>query len=409
MLRVFGHYIAYPALFLAFLETLLFFCILYFLANVPLGLGLSIVAYEADTQLLTLLTAVNFLSMVSVGLYNRSVFFKLRSSIQRGAITFPLIFIVLSVFLYLYGGAAQVQTDAYYGVCMVAVTAFFVVTSIVRGIFIDVIDLDVFKRRVLVFGCGPLAKKIDELARHSAKGHFSTVGYIGFGEETSAPDLNPVLPEDLVERRHALAEFVRQRHVDEIVVAARERRRQKGKRGVGLPVWDLLECKMSGIRISTYSAFWERESGRIDLDELQPGWLIFGEGFRVNWFLRFVERTFDVVVSAAFLAFTLPIFLFTAIAIKFSSRGPVFYRQERVGAGGKTFRLLKFRSMREDAEKDGTPRWATADDDRITWIGHFIRKTRIDEMPQVINVLKGEMSFVGPRPERPYFVEALGK
>jgi len=105
----------------------------------------------------------------------------------------------------------------------------------------------------------------------------------------------------------------------------------------------------------------------------------------------------------------LPVFLFTAIAIKLSSRGPVFYRQERVGVGGKTFRLLKFRSMREDAEKDGTPQWASADDDRITWIGHFIRKTRIDEMPQVINVLKGEMSFVGPRPERPYFVEALGK
>ena|GEM_PF-5919246 len=241
MLRVFGHYIAYPALFLAFLETLLFFCILYFLANVPLGLGFSIVAHGADTQILSLLTVVNFLSMVSVGLYNRSVFFKLRSSIQRGAKTFPLIFIVLCVFLYLYGGVAQVRTDAYYGVCMVAVTAFFLVTSIVRGIFIDVIDLDVFKRRVLVFGCGPLAEKIDQLAKHTAKGHFGTVGYLAFGEERNEAGLRPILPEDLLERRHALAEFVRQWHVDEIVVAAKERRRQKGRRDVGLPVWDLLE------------------------------------------------------------------------------------------------------------------------------------------------------------------------
>ena len=409
MLRIFGHYIALPALLLAFLETVIFFGLLYFLAHMPVGLGLTLPSEDTSTQIPAILSGVSFLALVAVGMYNRSVFFRTRSSVKRGMIAAPLVFIAQSVFLFVYGGVMQIDTDPYYAVVMVTVAAFFPLTWIIRSVFINAVNLDVFRRRVLVFGYGPLARNIDGLRQHQHKGHFTVVGYVRFGEEADSTPLHPVLSNDLLDRRHALAGYVREHQVDEIVVAARERRRPAGKLGQGLPVWDLLECKFGGTRVSTYASFFEREAARIDLDELQPGWLIFSDGFRINWFLRFVERSFDVVVSGGFLLFTLPIFLFTALAIKANSRGPVFYKQERVGMDGRPFRLMKFRSMRQDAEKDGVPRWATTNDDRITAVGQFIRKTRIDEMPQVINVLKGEMSFVGPRPERPFFVEALRK
>ena len=266
-----------------------------------------------------------------------------------------------------------------------------------------------FKRKVLVLGTGPLAAKIEGIARETERGHFTVVGYLELGDEKAASNLGPVLPRDLLERRHALADFVRQNRIEEIVVVSRERRRPAGKLGPGLPVWDLLECKLEGARITPYADFWEREARQIDLDELQPSWLIFSEGFRVNSFTQYRTRFLDLLVSFCFLIAALPLFLLTALCIKLTSPGPVLYRQERVGRGGKTFQLLKFRSMVTDAEKDGVPKWAQANDDRVTPIGNFIRKTRIDEVPQVINVLKGEMSFVGPRPERPFFVESLQK
>ncbi len=193
---------------------------------------------------------------------------------------------------------------------------------------------------------------------------------------------------------------MRERDIEEIVVAVDERRG-------GTPVDALLECKLQGVAVSGYSAFWERETGKMDLDALYPSWLIFSDGFVGSWIQTAIKRFFDVVVSLLLLFFSFPVLVLTAILIALESRGPVFYRQERVGLNGKTFMLVKFRSMRTDAEQDGVPRWADVDDDRVTRVGSFIRKTRIDEIPQVFNVLKGEMSFVGPRPERPFFVEEL--
>ena len=225
MLRVFGHYIAYPALFLAGLEVLLFFVISYLLAVVPLGIGASVPEGRANEELIALIAVVNFLAMVSVGLYNRSVFFRLRSSMYREAITFPLIFIVLCVFLYAFGVLAQYNTDPYYGVVMLAIIAFYPASSIARGVFIDVVNLDVFKRRVLVIGVGPLAARIESLVGSAHRGQFTVVGYIRYGdqEHVNRP-LEPTIPGDLLERRHALALFVRDHNVDEIVVAIRERR-----------------------------------------------------------------------------------------------------------------------------------------------------------------------------------------
>lgn len=402
MLRLFRHYIPFPALSLAFLETVLFFLLLHLLVNLRAYYwGWEFLGDHADTNLISFVAAVAFLSLASVGMYNREVFFNIQSMISRGIVAYPLIFIVISAFLYLYGTILGAQTQTYYVICLVGVTLFFPLTIFVRGIFVEAVNLDVFKRQVLVLGAGSLAGKIGALMSSAHGRHFNIVGFVGLEDNGADCPLIPALGRDLVERRHALAEFVRENGIDEIVVASDERR--------GLPVRYLLECKMGGVQVTDFPTFWEREAGQIDLESLQPSWLIFSDGFKLDWFRLFVKRAFDVIVSASFLIFTLPITLMTAIAIKLGSPGPVFYRQERVGRGGRRYRIYKFRSMRTDAEKDGVPRWADTQDDRITAIGHFIRKTRIDEIPQVINVLLGHMSFVGPRPERPFFVETLSE
>jgi len=192
--------------------------------------------------------------------------------------------------------------------------------------------------------------------------------------------------------------------VVEVVVAMDDRRR-------GFPISDLLQCRLAGIDVTELLTFLERETGRVRIDILNPTWIIFGEGFRRDPLRRITARALDLAASFVVLAFALPVMLLTAIAIKVEEgwRAPVFYRQRRVGLLGREFELLKFRSMRTDAEKDGQARWAMKRDPRITRVGAFIRKTRIDELPQILNVLRGRMSFVGPRPERPEFVHELAE
>jgi len=155
------------------------------------------------------------------------------------------------------------------------------------------------------------------------------------------------------------------------------------------------------------SAFFERHGGKVQIDNLRESWFIFGHGFRQGIVRMAVKRCFDIAASLTLLLLALPVMLCAAIAIKLNSVGPVIYRQERVGLGGRTFNVLKFRSMRTDAEKDGKPQWAQAGDSRVTRVGRFMRLTRIDELPQIFNVLRGEMSLVGPRPERPFFVDQI--
>ncbi|WP_276968345.1 exopolysaccharide biosynthesis polyprenyl glycosylphosphotransferase, partial [Metallibacterium scheffleri] len=175
-----------------------------------------------------------------------------------------------------------------------------------------------------------------------------------------------------------------------------------------MPTEQLLLCKSAGIRIFSDVEFRERQFRRVDLDRLCPEWLVFAEGAFASRLGQATKRGFDLAVSAGMLLVTLPLMLLIALIIKLDSPGPVFYRQERVGLHGKTFMLLKFRSMRTDAEAAG-PVWARTADPRVTRVGRFIRRTRIDELPQLLNVLRGEMSFVGPRPERPHFIAELAR
>ncbi|WP_206171880.1 TIGR03013 family XrtA/PEP-CTERM system glycosyltransferase [Thiorhodococcus mannitoliphagus] len=194
------------------------------------------------------------------------------------------------------------------------------------------------------------------------------------------------------------------READEILVAVKDRRGS-------LPMEQFLDCRMAGISILEPQSFFERELGLVKLDFLTPSWLVHADGFRQGTLTLAIKRFMDVSVALIFLLLLAPIMLLTVLAIAVESRfrHPVFYRQTRVGVNGIAFKVLKFRSMRVDAEADGKARWATKGDPRITRVGAFIRKARIDELPQILNVLKGEMSFVGPRPERPEFVEELAR
>jgi sugar transferase (PEP-CTERM system associated) len=261
--------------------------------------------------------------------------------------------------------------------------------------------LDALKCRILVLGAGHRANGLLELLRRDGTKRMMVHGFMDLGGQMRLS--NAAVPADLVVGETGrLSDYAGRHGITEIVVALDDRR------GV-LPGRELLDCKLRGIRVTDASAFYEREAGQVDLDNLYPSWLIFSDGFRRGWTAGALKRLFDVAVSAAFLVLMLPLMACTAIAIRLDSGGPVFYRQIRVGLDGRHFRVLKFRSMTVDAEPDGRPRWAGANDSRITRVGAFIRKTRIDETPQMLNVLRGEMSLVGPRPERPAFVDYLSR
>ncbi|MEO1421341.1 MAG: TIGR03013 family XrtA/PEP-CTERM system glycosyltransferase, partial [Pseudomonadota bacterium] len=200
----------------------------------------------------------------------------------------------------------------------------------------------------------------------------------------------------------SLIEYCQRHEIDEIVIAQDDRR---GK----LPIRELLECRRESIDITDVMNFLERETGKLNLNLVSPSWLIFENGFRRQLPRRIAQRVFDVLSSSAVLLLASPIMLVTAILIYLEDGRPIFYRQERVGKGNIRFNVLKFRSMRTDAEAEGKAVWAKQDDDRVTKVGRVIRKLRIDELPQLINVLAGHMSVVGPRPERPEFVEKLSE
>jgi len=197
---------------------------------------------------------------------------------------------------------------------------------------------------------------------------------------------------------------VEENRIDEIVLAADDRRK-------GLPVQDILDCKMSGVEVVDLLTFFERETSKIRLDILHPSWLYLSDGFRNSMFRRLSKWLFDITVVLFLLPFVLPIMAMVtaAILVENRGRGPVLYRQTRVTENGRLFPIYKFRSMQSDAEHDGVARWAVKNDARITRIGSVLRKYRLDELPQLFNILRGDMSFVGPRPERPEFVEKLSK
>jgi len=257
---------------------------------------------------------------------------------------------------------------------------------------------DLFKRRILVLGAGHNADLINtRMRRGSDRRAFSLIGFVPIeGQEAFVPDSMRVKAPD------GLADIVHRLQISEVVVAPDERRG-------GLPMEEMLTCVQRGVAMTDLSTFFEREAGLVTTNLCDPSWLVFSGGFDHSTSRCMNKRLFDVLAASALLLIAWPFMALVALLVRLESSGPILYQQTRIGEGGRPFELIKFRSMRVDAEGDGVARWAQRGDDRTTRVGKFIRLTRLDELPQLFNILRGEMSIVGPRPERPQFVDMLSR
>lgn len=401
-MKVLGRYFAPYLVFLAALDGALFFvawgalgygqhcagCYFDNLANVKLG--------EA-----AFLTAVFLMVAAAAGFYTRDAIANFRVLTTRFLVAWPFVFIPAAAFFLIADSAHWLNSGSSLGSLVLAILQLMLALFTVRAIIVWCFGGDLMSRRILVLGQGPLADATISFIRDSGHSYLQHVDTVP-SEPPASParslngNLALVAQPDAGTSLLAIAQASR---IDEIVVATSDRR--------GLPVWELLQCKLAGVTVVDYLTFWERETGQVDIFHAGADWFAFSDGFRLDGARRAIKRAMDVAVSLVFLIWTLPITLLAALAIRLETPGPIFYRQERVGLNGELFRVWKFRSMRQDAEGDGVPRWAANDDDRVTRVGRLIRKARIDEIPQVFNVLSGEMSFIGPRPERPFFVKQL--
>jgi sugar transferase (PEP-CTERM system associated) len=390
MVRLFKHYIPHAVLLLGLFDV--------FLLALAAELGWRLRAEQIGLALTTPaargwelfgFVSVMLTAMISVGVYNAESLRSLRYAGARLLVAVSLGTIALSFTDWVLNGAHFWRSTLAYAMGL-AIALMMVNRLLIGGI----LGAHAFRRRVLVLGSGNRAERLRQLGERPESG-FVIVGYVGMS------DAKPVI-EEAINRNaiHNLKRFVENLGVSEVVLALEERRNS-------LPLSDLLRIKTAGVHVNDFSSFIERETGRVDLDTVNPSWLIFSDGFSSGRAVSSVaKRLFDVTASSLLLALTLPLIVLFALIVKIDSRGPAFFRQRRVGLYGQSFDVIKLRSMRTDAEAGGA-QWATANDPRVTRVGNFIRKVRIDELPQTWSVLKGEMSFVGPRPERPEFVADL--
>lgn len=393
MIRFFRHYVPLNLLLLVMLEALILCGAMY------LGVSARFLdSHAIPDDLNPLLPKATAFTLVMLGLMTASGLYDLESQggvralLQRLGLSFGLGLVTMSLLFYFFP-TLLVGRGAF--LLAFGLALFGILVS--RALFIRWAHVGVLKKRALVLGTGSRAAHIEALlTRRGPVSNTQVIGYLPMGGSHHFVDHARIL-----DTRESLPELAARLQISEIILAVRDRR------GGGMPVQALLECKLRGIHILELSSFFERENGHLQLDSMNASWMILAEGFTQGMLRDTVKRLFDLLVSAAVLAVTLPIMALAALLIKLESPGPVLYRQERVGQGGRPFTILKFRSMCVDAEKDGKPRWAGQNDSRITLVGRIIRRTRIDELPQIFNVFFGEMSFVGPRPERPYFVQDL--
>jgi sugar transferase (PEP-CTERM system associated) len=396
MIRIFSHFVSGKLVLLFVLEALVLMLAGY------VGLIFHLLAYGGENPGLSAAVSVEAIVfglgmlsvMIGMGLYHLDFWDDVRSVHIRLGIALMLGGVIAMALI------SSLGPSQYWGPDGFVVTVIFALggSALLRLAFHRWGNLGTFKPRVLVLGTGSRVLKLAEFADRNP--NHSVVGYVALQPATHYVPLSRVLP---MLPGESLLSVVKKYAIDQIVVAIRERR------GGGLPVQELLACRMHGVKVTELSTFYEREYRQLLLESLNASWMVLGEGFRQNMLRASVKRLFDLVASGALLLLTLPVLLVAALCIFLESGLPLFYRQERVGQGGRVFTIYKLRSMKNSAESDGTPRWAAQNDDRTTRVGRIIRKLRIDELPQIINVFKGEMSFVGPRPERPFFVDQLVK
>jgi sugar transferase (PEP-CTERM system associated) len=391
MIRLFKHYVPNAVLLLGLFDIVLL------LAAAELGwtiragqIGMAVEPMATRIPQLASFACCLELAMVAVGVYGADALRSLRIAGARLLIAISLGTIFLSLIFFLIPPLTFWRSNLLY-----AMGFSIVLLMGLRILLGKTLGSQVFKRRIVVLGAGPRAARLKALAA-SPSAAFVVVGYVSMNEG------NRVIPEAIArDAIYNLADHVVLLNASEVVLALEERRN-------ALPLKDLLRIKTTGVHVNEISTFLERETGRVDLDSVNPSWLIFSDGFSSSRMLSSLfKRLFDIVASLTLLVLTLPLIVLTALAVKLESRGPAFYRQRRVGLYNQGFDCIKLRSMRQDAEAAGQAMWAEKDDPRITRVGRIIRKLRIDELPQTWSVLKGEMSFVGPRPERPQFVDEL--
>lgn len=390
MIRLFKHYVPNAVLLLGVLDVILLLVageLGWIWRQQQLGLTPDPIISRVP-QLITFAVTME-IAMVSVGVYGADALQSMRHATARLIVSISLGIIFLSAIFFL------AQVDYWRSNLLYAMGISIVSLVFLRILLGKTLGSQAFKRRIVVLGAGARAERLKQLSKTPGAA-FAVVGYISMSEA------NRVIPEAIArDAIYNLADHVVLLNASEVVLALEERRN-------ALPLKDLLRIKTTGVHVNEISTFLERETGRVDLDSVSPSWLIFSDGFSSGRMLSSMfKRLFDISASLVLLVLALPLIILGAIAVKLDSKGPAFYRQRRVGLYGVGFDIIKLRSMRIDAEVAGQAVWAEKDDPRITRVGRFIRKCRIDELPQCWSVLKGEMSFVGPRPERPQFVEDL--
>jgi len=395
--RIFHSYLKTPFLLLIIFETCVLFIAVY---------AASYIRFYPDKSLFTekfddlwnvglVFAVITILSMLATGLYQGQIREGFAGVLIRIVISFVASTVLTSLIFYLFPGLVLGR-----GIMAISYLQSFFVIATARAVFTELVDSSAFKTRVLVYGAGETAAHIDaKLRRKADRRGFDIVGYILLPGQTCKINKAKLIIID-----KPLVAFSREIEIDEIVVATSDINTE-------ISVDELVNCKLNGIGVVDILSFFEREVGQIRVDILEPTWLVTSEGFRQSKIQNSIKKVFDITVSFVILTIAAPFLILTAIAILIEDgmKAPIFYSQQRVGRQGIIFKVYKFRSMREDAEKPGEAVWAAKTDDRVTRVGAFIRKTRLDEFPQILNVLNGTMSFVGPRPERPQFSEELEK
>ena len=387
MIRIFHHYVSRMAFILVLMELVLLF-----------GAGGVAMLLWGQAPARFYIPAGSFaalilLSMAGLGLYQQQVREDARAMMLRLLPAMPLGFALHAALAQLLPGIALGKAGGLAlltGGCGVL---------LVRVLLHSSAHSTMLTERLIVVGEGQVARECLELAARTRGLHrFEVIGCVPVhGDERCVP------ASVLLRGGDSLLALARRHNAHEVIVSVGDRR------SGGYPVRELLECTLGGVRVTDAASFFEREASQIRVDSVQPSFLIFGGGFDQSFARAAVKRAFDLSASAAIFTLAMPVMLAAAVCILLEDGGPVMFRQQRVGKDGKLFEVLKFRSMRTDAERDGQPRWASAADPRVTRSGTWLRKLRIDELPQMVNVFRGEMSFVGPRPERAYFVEQLSR
>jgi len=343
--------------------------------------------WETVTTVFLVIVSIFLIVSAGLGFYQRVHHRSIGQTGARAVLTW------LCVLPFIYGLSTRVQDSRSFGLTLAALIA---ILLTVRVYTMYATPSNRMRQRVLIFGTGSRAKMVGTALLKSDP-TIDLLGYYAGPNEQEAK----VSEWGVLSMTNSLTDIVMEHQVDEIVVALSERR------GGSMPLRELLDCKLQGVRVVDIATHFERTLGQIRLESLSAGWLIFGDGFGSGWMRALIKRIFDIVFASVLIALTLPIMLVAAILIVIEDGFPMLYLQERVGQNGRLFNVVKFRSMRTDAEKDGQPRWADTKDTRVTKVGRVIRKFRIDELPQLFGVLGGSMSMVGPRPERPYFVDTF--